>query len=401
LVAGHFALNLSIVIALAAVMRFATSFPDHYRPELDPDGIRRAIRRSVPFFAAGMALDTVLEIGPQYAVGYYEPLTDIVWWMFQAYALIATIVALFVASRCAVGNNRQKYVYVTGTFLIGFAGPIVVLIGVVLGFDYEAWTRLRLTSIVIPIGFGYAMLRHHVLDVDFVLNRAVIYALISSLILPIIGLSETLSKDALEGGGDGSKALGSVAALVAFFLLQNFKEKAATFVDAVFFRRRVLLERAIRQAIDEMVFIDDPQRLVERAVTTVERELHADGVAVYLRQGNAFVLAANSFHGAAGEISRDDDAILRMQVRREPLETSGLPTSAPGNLLLAATPRGPLRAFMACGYRNVDQRYDSDERRLLEEFAEGLGFALDQLKLRAIEREPMTTTAILPNLTHA
>lgn len=391
LIAAHFALNLSIVIALAAVMRFATAFPNEERPDLDLDGIRHAIRRIAPFFALIMAIDTLLEIGPQYAFGYYEPLTDKLWWACWAYALSATIVALFIASRCAVGNDHSRFLYVTATFLVGFAGPIVVLVGVILGFNYDALARLRLTAIVIPVGFGYAMLRHHVLDAYFVLNRAVIYSLISALVLPIIGLSEALSKEALSGGNEAGALSGGLA-LVAFFVLQNFREKAAEFVDAVFFRRRLLVERAIRLAIEEMAFIDDANRLFDRVVTTIAREFNTHGVAVYVREGEIFRVRASSFADAP-DISVDDDAVLRMETRHQPLATSEVTTAAPGILLLPATPHGRVRAFVACGYRNTDQRYDRDEHQLLEEFALGFGLSLDHLQLREYERERMLAPA--------
>lgn len=386
MIAAHFALNFSIVIALAAVMGFATSFPDVERPELDFDGIRHAIRKSIPFFALGMGLDTLLEIGPEYAFGYYEPVTDALWWAFWGYGLTATLVALAIASRCAIGSQFQRYLYVTTTFLIGFAGPIVALIGVVFGFNYDSLARLRLTAIVIPFGFGYAMMRHHVLDAYFVLNRAVVYSLISALVLPIMGLSEAISKEALNGGNE-SGAISGVIALTAFFILQNFREKAAELVDGVLFRRRLRVEREVRLAVEEMAFIDDPQRLMERVVTTIEREFNTNGVAVYLRDGELFRLQASSFAAAVSDIPAVDDAVLRMQARHEPLTTAELPTAAPGILLLPATSLGPLRAFVACGYRNADQRYDFDEHKLLAEFAQGFGFALDHLHLRRYERE--------------
>ena len=384
LIASHFALNFSIVIALAAVMRFATSFPDSERPEFDPHRIRFWIRRSVPFFAAVMALDTTLEVGSEYFARTYFPLTDTFWWCLWGYALIATLIAMGVGAAHAVGNRRERYVYVTLTFLVGFAGPIASLVGIIAGADYDLVSRLRLSAIVIPIGFSYAMFRLQVFDTTFALNRAVVYTFLSALVLPILALSEWLAEETAKAGNFAG-TLGGVIALIAFFVLQNFSEKAERLVDATLFRKRHAMERDVKYVIAELPYIENERDLAQRVVRCLERNLQAHGAAVYAYNGHRFVQLASSFPHAPDAIDDDDDVVLRLRATNESANLVGMETQAPGILALCATKLGPARAIVFCGYRNADQTYTRDDHKLLDELALSFGLAHDYLQIRAIE----------------
>ena len=73
----------------------------------------------------------------------------------------------------ARGERKQRVRWVFWSTLVGFTGVIV----------WTIWPSLQiavLTSIAIPIGYAYAILRHRVIDVSFVVNRAIVFTVVTT-----------------------------------------------------------------------------------------------------------------------------------------------------------------------------------------------------------------------------
>ena len=50
----------------------------------------------------------------------------------------------------------------------------------------------QLTMVAFPVGMAYAVLKHRLLDIGFVLNRALVFAAVSGVVLALFGTLEFL-----------------------------------------------------------------------------------------------------------------------------------------------------------------------------------------------------------------
>src|SRR5207244_8027041 len=118
----------------------------------------------------------------------------------------------------------------------------------------------NLTILAIPFGYAYAILRHRLIDIGFVLNRALVYGLLTSVIVGILAIAESLVTFAAVG--KSASITVELAVAVALGLSFNFlHKKVEVFVDRVFFRQKHQAEAALHRLAHESSFIEKPSTL--------------------------------------------------------------------------------------------------------------------------------------------
>ena len=144
----------------------------------------------------------------------------------------------------------------------------------------------------IPFGLANVILRHRVIDVGFVINRAVVYSAVSIIIVGIIVIVETLTSRFVEQHSRaGSMAVQLAVALVLGFSIRFINARVERAVDRVLFRQRHLDEAAIAAFALDAQYVTDAGVVLERCVAMAMRHGHATEAGVWLR-------------GASGRTSR-------------------------------------------------------------------------------------------------
>ena len=81
------------------------------------------------------------------------------------------------------GADRKRLQWVAWTLAAGFSGEIVLLTLLAAGVHLAgALVWLNLTLLAIPFGLGYAIVRHRVVDIGFVVNRAIVFGSVSAML---------------------------------------------------------------------------------------------------------------------------------------------------------------------------------------------------------------------------
>ncbi|HTX58723.1 MAG TPA: hypothetical protein VMH02_03525 [Verrucomicrobiae bacterium] len=365
-----------------AVLLFACRFPPP-----TPGDIRRRIARAVPAIGA---------------IGF-----GLSWWhLFEAFfrgsnvpALLAAQIAwfavvlflalgLFVGSyRRAGGPERVRMLWMLGTFGVGFSGMILVLVADGAGLNNMQWIQYcALTLLLIPLGLGYAILRHRVLDIGFVVNRAVVYTGVSFVVVGAFIAFEWLLGQFVEQGSRTSLVLQLGAALVLGLSIRFIHNRVDRYVDDLFFRERHAAEAAVRRFALEAGLITSPDELVRKTVETAQSRMRLGACAFFGRRDGAYV-PLHSTMAEAAATSENDYAILEMRAWHAAVNPHECASSLPGEIAFPMMVRGSLSGFLLCGPKVTHEAFAPDERDALGVLARDAGIALDSLRVRIVERE--------------
>jgi hypothetical protein len=216
-------------------LRFATMFPERSR-----GGVRAWLERAnVPIFATlavGIVAETTLSMIFGYRVpAWLETLIACGWLFYSA----AITLAFVIANRLATGVARQRSLWISLSLAAGFSGIVAGLVTQLLGIEGSVVKFLPLTCIAAPLGMGYAILRHRVLDVGFAINRAVVFGAVSAtVVLALAALEWSIQKYLSSVGHVTGAALDLGVALVLGLFLKRIHTTIDRFIDDLFFRAR-------------------------------------------------------------------------------------------------------------------------------------------------------------------
>ncbi|HVA29356.1 MAG TPA: hypothetical protein VNF68_14340, partial [Candidatus Baltobacteraceae bacterium] len=301
--------------------------------------------------------------------------------------------ATFMALLCSVlaivearGVDRQR----TGWLLV----PLAVYYGIggvtTLAFHFLSYSLLLIigelysvVALVTPLVLTYAALNRRLIDVGFVLNRTVVFAIVSTIVIGAFVLVEWAAGAWLVNASHTtSVVVGMVVALVLGLSLRYIHKYVDGFVDRVLFRQRHEDESALRRFAHESAYINDAATLLDRAVATVRNHTTSESADIFVRNGaTAYVSASN---GDAVTISVNDPAIIALSAWGRPVDLHGVAESKlPGELAFPMTSRGRLVGALVCGPKRDGETYAPDESDALLALAHGVGGALDVLGAEA------------------
>jgi len=228
-------------------------------------------------------------------------------------------------------------------------------------------------------GYLYAAIRTRLVDVSFVVNRAVVYAAITGLLFGIFSLLE-LGLHQFAVGDKLSWVLQAIVALLLAMALSPLHRRLDHWVERFFFRKQRLAIASLRTFAAECAFIEQQGRLLETAVERLQQ--HCDAVAIYER-----ALAGYQLRGATGRawpeaIDVDDPAFVSLRAHRQEVDLHGL-ASALGidSLMFPMIVGEMLTGAVVCRPRAGEQ-FAPDVRAALAEAAHNLGASLYILRYR-------------------
>ncbi len=110
-----------------------------------------------------------------------------------------------------------------------------------------AYSLLLLGTIPLPIGFAFAILRYRLLDVDLVVNRSIVYGMLTAVLTALYLLLIAVLPHALGVTADSrSYALVVFLSAIILGLLANpIRARIQTLIDQTFFRRQVDYQRSL------------------------------------------------------------------------------------------------------------------------------------------------------------
>jgi hypothetical protein len=373
-------------LAFGCAVHLATIFPAPAER-----GWRALVRRANPFVTAFMML-----IGGWIATSGYAgeraapaPVTLIgrfVW----VYFLIAITSSFWIANRTASGADRKRVRWVSTSLAVGFSGVVVnIVVLVARHFESLPWMPyLALTMVAIPLGLGYAIVRHRVIDIGFVVNRALVFGTVSAIVVVAFMVLEWLLGTVLvKVSHVTSTSLELGLALLLGFSLRTIHAKVDKVVDDVFFRSRHEAERALRMLARELAFVTDPRVAIARAHDELVARTGAADAAIYVVDRQAALRVDPAESASPGRVDVDDAALVRLRATRAPLRLREVRSALRGDRAYPMLVRDALSGAVVLGPKTNGEAYAPDEIATVEAVAQALGNALDALQTAALRAE--------------
>jgi hypothetical protein len=308
-----------------------------------------------------------------------------------AFLLAGLIVAKNVAM--ATPSDRQRWGFLAiGTiasfiaYAVYFVPGIPFVVGQVVGF----------AVVLMPICIAYAVFRLRVLDVNFVLSRALVYGVLSLGVVTMISLldwvfSRVVAIGRLTIGFELLSAIG------IGLLLDRINRGVESFVESVFFRRRRLAERYLRRAASALPYATDEAAIADGLVQVPVDAIDLAAAALYRRSAggsrfegiataNQTMVAPPGFDGnhLLVRMLLADEKVVWLDDLRAQLDTEN---AAIYTLAMPVTVRHELVSFTLYGAHANGAQLDPDEVALLEELALEAARAYDHVEaVRVRER---------------
>ncbi|MDB5092937.1 MAG: hypothetical protein JWO85_1038 [Candidatus Eremiobacteraeota bacterium] len=263
--------------------------------------------------------------------------------------------------REASGEDRRRIGWVLagyGVTLTSFVATNAIITAPALGSS-ELQVATQLADIALPLALAYAILRHRVLDVGFAINRTVVYAAVTTVVVVAVSLVDWLAGKLI---GETRLALAAEAAVTIALgvALNAMHERIGRFVERVLFRARHTAERRLRNGIEALAFTAT-DAAIERALTDeISAALGLRSTALFRldEETNRFrCVRATGWPDAVATIDEDALLVRTLRLRERPfhladfaIAESGLPAgpSAP-MLAVPVADRHALRGFVLYG----------------------------------------------------
>jgi PAS domain S-box-containing protein len=199
-------------------------------------------------------------------------------------SLIAAAIFLHTYRRTASGLLRQQLKWVTGGTLAGTLPFLAFyIIPYFLGIAPRPWMNLSAVSLaLIPLCFGYAIIRYRLMDVDIIFRRGLAYtAATGSVIAVYIALVATIGAlfhNAWPTGYTGPV----IAIVVAAFLFQPFRDWIQARLDRFFYRDRLDYRRTLIEFGRTLTNEVHLEPMLASVMDRISQTLLVDRLAVFL-----------------------------------------------------------------------------------------------------------------------
>jgi serine phosphatase RsbU (regulator of sigma subunit) len=250
----------------------------------------------------------------------------------------------------------------------------------------------RLLYLLIPLSFAFAILKYRLMNIDVIIKKTVVYAILSgAIILCYLVLVGGLGTLLVRISGVKSQTMVIASTLVvalAFVPLRNSLQKL---VDRNLFREAVDYPQALRAIGTLTLTATDITAFVAGVSEVVQQALQNRAVVVFLRRGDELV--------ATGKVGMSDQVVGRLRVAAAPAFTElldrpfdprkrALPEDAAAALKpVEATLIVPIRAhgFIALARKLSDQEFDLNDIEFLSSAADQIAIAAERIRLQRDE----------------
>jgi hypothetical protein len=396
ILAFHLALSVLYALQLGGMIVFACRFPADR-----PFGFARIVDRiAIPATVAALAV---------YAYYVYLVFVSAVppahWLLLlndfgmEAFAAVVALAAMFSNYAAAEPANRSRLLPVIASFVI----LVVTFVLEEFVFQFTANSTVlvasnvlfALAAVLLAAAIAYGVVRHRVIDVNFIISRTLVYTVLTVFVVAVFSLIEYVFGKLLEHQGVATFL--EIAAAIGLGLSLNVLHgKLDNLIDRTIFRKRHLAEKRLEQASHTLPHATSSELVHEMLVAEPVDALELASAAVFRRNGSSFKResAAGWSPTDAAELEENDHLVARLRAELQPLSISdvrwpreNIPAGVAQPLYAVPIASGHhLAAIALYGGHTGGEDLDPDERRSLRGLAAGAALAYDHLAADELQR---------------
>ncbi len=225
------------------------------------------------------------------------------------------------------GLPPQRYQQVKYA-LIGFLFYFMVVSDFLVNYGV-AFYPLGFIPGIISFGiFGYAIFRHHLLDIEVVIKRTVVFAGLVGSVVAVVSLVAFVSQDVLVHFVQIPKWLSNVfAAAIIAALYGPLRNWLTNVTDRYLFQKKYDYKDLLRKFTDEIIVgIKDLKQLVQTTVATLTETVKLDSCSLLLLNPDTRkyeLVAAKGLNGQQLELEEQEPFITFLRETHEPIGRDG------------------------------------------------------------------------------
>lgn len=385
----------ALLLQPALLVHFALVFPERRKP-LWP---KLLVVYGIPAVLLGVHISVASgTLGFFPSLAGYNLLDKIENGMLGVYFLVAA--GIFVASyfRAPSGILRQQLKWVAGGTLAGIVPFLCFyILPFSAGVNLPQWTKFSVFSLaLIPLCYGYAVIRYRLMDVDIIFKRGLAYTAATAGIVVIyfgaIAVIGELSHSAWPAGSVGAV----IAIIVAAFVFQPLRDWVQARLDHFFYRDRLDYRRTLIQfgrTLANEVRLDP---LLGSVLDRISQTLLVDRLAVFLEDPASpgkFALARSMGLRAEGPLDLSFLDLSRPTLQQSCLFIESTRAAQETDSIRHTLEKLDLNYFIACRFhdhtpailglgKTVDGDYlSSDDLELLSTIAGYVAIAVENARL--------------------
>ena len=214
-------------------------------------------------------------------------------------ALVASVyflVRTWVKAKSAVIRQQMKWV-LWGSLLAVAPFTLLYAVGYLMGTEADPWLTdaAVLPLILIPLAFGYSVLRYRLMDVELVVRRVFVYVLTTLAISLMVGAVVYLAGLYALGGDDGFSSgeltLRVVVAIVAMAAIVILAAPVKSFlqeqIDRMFYGERYDMRNSLLDFGRTLSATTALDPLLDSLVNRLQEVMNVGRVAIFIEDSNA------------------------------------------------------------------------------------------------------------------
>jgi len=243
-------------------------------------------------------------------------------------------------------------------------------------YEYQA---INLAQGLALLGYLYAILRNRVVDVAFVIDRALVFALIGAFLFGLFALVERLLHH-LAIGEQLDWAVEALTVLLLAMAMSPLHRWLERWIESLLFRQQRLAVARLKRFATECAFVEREDRLLHIAIERLQP--HCAAGAVYERGVSAYQLRAGYGQPWPEVVDPDDQLFVSLRAGQAELSLEEARSSlASEGFAFAMRVAEGLTGAVICRPKDGEQ-FASDVRAVLAEVARSLGISLYILRYR-------------------
>lgn len=193
-----------------------------------------------------------------------------------------SFILLFQKLRASSGRHKNQILYVFIGTLLGYIGGST---------NYFSWYRINIPPFLnifvslYVLFIAYAIVRHRLMDLEVVINRALVYSITSSVVVggfiiiipPLEALCQWLF-------GYTARAVGIFVAGAAGFTFIPIRNRVQKIIDKFFYRARYDYRKELREFTRSLITIRDPEELAGLIVDRISNAMKLSRCSLILRE---------------------------------------------------------------------------------------------------------------------
>ena len=329
-------------------------------------------------------------------VSYY----DTVFRIFQTLCIVAAITICVYAYINATALEERKRLQ---WLLLGFfIGPFSFVIFWILPIIFTGHSLLPESLaifflIAIPVTFSIAIVKYHLMDIQLLIRRSIVYStILAAILITYIGLSFLITLFVSDINPVFPSMLTAVAVVLA---LQPVKNAIQKFVDKRFFRIEYDFREEQKKFLDDIKNSLDIKSLANKIVSQTNSLIPVDNIGFFIlnKSDNRIKMIANkgwdllkrrSLRFEAENLKTDLSLPVAMDGKIEPgldIESADVNVFRRWGMVLVfpvKSPSGVIHAFLVLGDKLSKERYLKDDIDLLNTVTTAAALAIDKIKMQ-------------------